>query len=625
MILCDKNYSVVLLAFLLSGCDDTDLVEAGTDYLSDNVETEFTADTEYTSEPIDTTESSITLEAFNLTDIIASSLDAKAITVSWTSASEELGVTYTVCKKDADHPENCNTLASVIDALTTTATVDSLAEALVADYFVLASAGGSSVLSSEDNLTSESITEMVGYFKASNSGANDYFGYKVALSGDGNTLAVSARDEENDEQGVTMGLGFTDTNTAGDSGAVYLFSQSNGSWEQTAYIKASNSDASDRFGESIALNLDGTILAVGAPLEDNVGATDSSSGAVYVFNYENDIWDEVAYLKASNLGSGDEFGNSIALNDSGNILAVGAYKEDSSQGGIDATYNEAAAESGAVYIFSDIGGTWGQTDYIKASAPIAGDNFGYSISLDSDGVTLAVGTYKYGADDAGAVYLFSDSDGSGWQQVDLLQASNAQGLDYFGNSVSLNGDGTLLAVGAYWEDNNFNSISSTIHFSDSSTINYSGAVYLFENSGGTWDQTTYIKASNVGSGDNFGNDVMLSRDGSTLAVGAYMEDNGGVGIINDVNISDDYYSQNAGAVYMFSNGISGWEQTAYIKASNTGSRDNFGNSLALSEDGNTLAVGAHQESNSVSEILTDGSEIISSNDDASKSGAVYLY
>ena len=135
------------------------------------------------------------------------------------------------------------------------------------------------------------LTQAVGYVKASNTGADDQFGGSVALSADGNTLAVGAIWEASNATGINVPGGQTD-NSAGSSGAVYVFTRSGASWTQQAYVKASNTGASDEFGYSVALSADGNTLAVGAYLEDsnatgvNGDQTDNSasaSGAVYLY------------------------------------------------------------------------------------------------------------------------------------------------------------------------------------------------------------------------------------------------------------------------------------------------------------------------------------------------------
>ena len=128
------------------------------------------------------------------------------------------------------------------------------------------------------------------YIKASNTGPNDTFGARLALSGDGGTLAVGAQLEDSAGQGVDA---IQDDDSAQEAGAVYLFTREGSSWMQSAYVKGSNTEAFDEFGSSIALNGDGSLMAIGARGEDsgatglNAGQDDNSafeSGAVYVFS-----------------------------------------------------------------------------------------------------------------------------------------------------------------------------------------------------------------------------------------------------------------------------------------------------------------------------------------------------
>src|SRR5690606_4157096 len=144
-------------------------------------------------------------------------------------------------------------------------------------------------------------------------------------------------------------------NSANSSGAVYVIRRAGGVWEQEAYLMASNTGGGDQFGHSVALSDD--ILAVGAGQEDgsSVGFdgdqgdnSATASGAVYVFKRSSGAWSQVAYFKASNTDADDEFGFSVAL--SGDTLAVGAYQEDSAAISIDGNQkSNVASDSGAVY------------------------------------------------------------------------------------------------------------------------------------------------------------------------------------------------------------------------------------------------------------------------------------
>ena len=194
------------------------------------------------------------------------------------------------------------------------------------------------------------------YLKASNSEGNDAFSM-VALSGDGNTLAAAAFDEDGGDTGV--GADQTD-NSAGDAGAVYVFSRDGQTWTQTTYIKASNSSQYDQFGTRLFLDRDGDVLAVSAPLEDGSssgvnGVEDDladEAGAVYLFRRTEDDWRQAAYLKAPRAEIYDEFGANVALDGSGGTVAVGVRLEDGSSTGIDGDQDDnALRDSGAVFVY----------------------------------------------------------------------------------------------------------------------------------------------------------------------------------------------------------------------------------------------------------------------------------
>jgi hypothetical protein len=503
------------------------------------------------------------------------------------------------------------------------------------------------------------LAQAIGYVKASNTGAGDQFGFAVALSADGNTLAVGANWEDSSVTGVTAG-GVNETtagNAAPNAGAVYVFSRSSGAWVQQAYVKASNAEANDTFGMAVALSGDGNTLAVGAQNEASgltgvfpgsvneafSGNAAPNSGAVYVFTRSAGSWSQQAYIKASNTGVFDMFGSSVALNSDGSTLAVGAAFESSALTGAtagdvsEAIAGNGAPFSGAVYVFTRNGATWSQQAFVKASNPESMDVFGNSVALSSDGDTLAVGAPFEDSDltgvtpgsvseataangpssaSAGAVYVLTRSGGL-WSQQAYVKASNTEGDDRFGTSVSLSSDGNTLAVGAPLEDSSLTGVTagSVNEASSGNGASSAGAAYVFTRSAGLWSQQAYVKASNTEGSDEFGMAVALSGDGNTLAVGAQLEDSSGTGIGSTPNNSADA----AGAVYVYSRSAGSWSQQAFVKAPNTDTVARFGNSVALNSDGNTLAVGAAFEDGSTTGI---GS---TPDDAALDAGAVYLY
>ena len=482
------------------------------------------------------------------------------------------------------------------------------------------------------SLSNEELNKLIGYFKTGN--ILDEFGRSVSVSGDGNTLAVGAPWEDSNSTGVYVAQG----DGPSGSGAVHVFvrDSSSAQWTQQAYIKASNTGVYDDFGNAVSLSYDGNTLAVSADGEDsnstgvNADQHNSSatnSGAVYVFTRSDGSWSQQAYIKASNTDGGDSFGggslpfysySSVSLGGDGNTLAVGAPKEDSNSTGVNGDqHNSSATNSGAVYVFTRSAGTWSQQAYIKASNTDASDYFGRSVSLSGDGNTLAVGAIYEDSNstgvngdqnnngtNTGAVYVFTRNSNSVWSQQAYIKASNTntvRGREEFGGSVSLSGDGNTLAVGAQYESGNAKGINGD-QDQDGYDARQSGAVYVFvrDISSAQWSQQAYIKASNADGdhydsyvrGDQFGHSVSLSRDGNTLAVGAIKEN----GEVRGVRVHGDQDNSGSnpapGAVYVFTRSSTGiWTEQAYVKSNNT-SHSSFGRSVSLSSDGDSLAVGA---------------------------------
>ena len=512
--------------------------------------------------------------------------------------------------------------------------------------YILQSCNSIGCTDSPEVFTSTKVAQMVdsiGYFKASNTGTLDNFGFSVALSSDGNTLAVGAMGESSNATGINGDQ--TDNSLAG-AGAAYVFTRTGTTWSQQAYLKASNTGVGDRFGFELSLSSDGNTLAVGAPDEKsnatgiNGNQTDNSlaiAGATYVFTRTGATWSQQAYLKASNTSANDYFGLKLSLSSDGNTLAVAASHEDSNATGIngDQTDNSLAG-AGAAYVFTRSGTTWSQQAYVKASNTGANDYFGAKLSLSSDGNILAIGANgedssatgingnqtNNTAYSSGAAYVFTRT-GTTWSQQAYLKASNTDPNDRFGFGLNLNSDGSTLAVGASSESSNAIGINGD-QTDNSSTK--SGATYIFTRTGATWTQQAYLKASNTDSYDYFGLRLTFSSDGNTIAVSA-LESSNATGINGnqtDNSLAPSGYA-GTGAVYLFTRTGTTWSQQAYLKASNTGGNDNFGIAPVLSADGNTLAIGAWHEASNATGINGDQTDNSLAPSGDNGTGAVYLF
>ena len=473
-------------------------------------------------------------------------------------------------------------------------------------YTVQACNLGGCTGSAESGVT-DFMLDTIAYFKASNTETFDRFGYPLALSSDGKTLAVGALSEDSSATGINGGQ---EDNSAMNAGAVYVFRSDGSSWYQQAYVKASNTDPGDRFGSDLALSADGDTLAVGAPYEDSSSTgingdqfddnhPCATSGAVYLFRFDDTEWTQQAYIKASNTGvgeyfggvdykgciDGDLFGSSVALSDDGNVLVVGAPAEDSDAVGVNGDEGDAIIysieyENGAVYAFTFDGADWAQQAYIKPSFSRPIYYFGSRVTLSGDGTVLAVAAMlddsdavgvndppievNTGSGMTGAVHAF-DFDGSTWAQRAYIKGSNTEVDDWFGGSIALSADGRTLAVGAVGEDGSAGGINGD---ETDNSASYSGAAYVYRFHSNTWSQQAYVKASNADTLHDifFGRSVALSLDGDLLAVGASRENSSATGINGDqYSVSPD--TENSGAVYLFRFEGSEWSQRAYIKSS----------------------------------------------------------
>ncbi len=348
------------------------------------------------------------------------------------------------------------------------------------------------------------------------------------------------------------------------------------------------------------------------------GGTATGGGAAFAHH---------GYLKASNTAAGAGFGWTLAASADGSTLAIAAIREASKATGIDGDQTDTSAQSGAVYVFGRSGSSWAQQGYLKPSNTGPSFDFGVSLALSADGNTLAVGASgerslatgingnqsdTSGAS-CGAVYVFSRT-GSTWVQQAYLKASNTNSGDYFGYSVALGADGNTLAVGAFNEDSKATGIGG--NQADNSAID-SGAVYVFSRTGSAWVHQAYLKPSVTRASQAFGHSVALSADGSTLAVGSSGQASKTTGVGGD---QSDFSAPASGAAYVFLRSGATWAQQAFIKASNTGAGDKFGSIVALSADGDGLAIGAPLEASQAT-----GVGGVQTNDAAPGSGAAYVF
>ncbi|MSO82633.1 MAG: integrin, partial [Acidobacteria bacterium] len=146
----------------------------------------------------------------------------------------------------------------------------------------------------------------------------------------------------------------------------------------------------------------------------------------------------------------------------------------------------------------------------------------------------------------------------------------------------------------------------------------SGAVYVYTRSGAAWSQQAYLKTSTGENGDMFGFAVALDADGNTLVASGFDERGSG----RTINGPHDNLANGSGALYVFRRtlGLGTWTQEAYIKGSRTEATDQLGYSVAISNDGNTIASGAGDE-----DCLTPGINPPGCENDSPPKGAANIW
>ena len=299
----------------------------------------------------------------------------------------------------------------------------------------------------------------------------------------------------------------------------------------------------DEFGTSVTLSGDGLTMAIGGPFNDDSG---SNSGHVQIWRRVNDSW--VFDTEIDGVGGSDKSGSAISLSYDGSTLAIGAANNDDGPG----------SNSGHVRVFRDNGATWQQLgSAILGEA--SGDLSGSAVSLSADGNTVAIGAPDNddNGGNSGHVRVFENIAGT-WTQVGIDIDGEATG-DVSGSYVAISADASIVAVGAHANDSNGQN---------------SGHVRIYQDNGGTW--TSIGEITGVAAADLAGA-VSLSSDGRTIAVGA--------------RENDDGPGNNSGHVRIFNYDGSSWNQVGDAILGSADS-DHSGYSVALSGDGKTVAIGA---------------------------------
>ncbi|MBT6029421.1 MAG: T9SS type A sorting domain-containing protein [Crocinitomicaceae bacterium] len=320
---------------------------------------------------------------------------------------------------------------------------------------------------------------------------DDLSGKSVSLSDDGNTVAIGATG--NDETGT-------------DAGHVRIYERSGG-WIQKG-ADLDGEAAGDRSGASVSISSNGNTVVIGAPENDESGA---NAGHVRIYDWNSTTSSWLLLIDLDGEAADDESGTSVSISSNGNTVAIGAPNNDG-----------AGSDAGHVRVYEWSGSAWAQKG-ADIDGEAAGDESGYSVSINSDGNTIAIGAPENGFNGQTRVYEWS---GSAWIQKGA-DIDGETSTDKSGRSVSISSDGNTLAVGAPW---------------NSGSGNQAGHARVYKWTGSTWSQTG-ADIDGERPYDESGRSVSLSADGTSLAIGAPL---------NDGTSTDPLFNNGHTRIYYFS-------------------------------------------------------------------------
>jgi hypothetical protein len=379
--------------------------------------------------------------------------------------------------------------------------------------------------------------------------ADEYFGYSTSISSDGTIVAIGATG--NDGNGTNAGRA-----------CVYAWNAVTSTWVQRG-AEINGDAANDYAGTSVSLSSNGSVLAIGAYGKD-VSAIDVGHVRVYTWNATTSTWDQRG-VDINGEAEYDYSGSNVSLSSDGSVVAIGATGNDGT-----------GADAGHVRVYAWSGSAWVQRG-ADIDGEAAGDYSGYSVSLSSDGSVVAIGavyndgTTGVSTNDRGSVRVYAWS-GSAWIQRGADIDGEAAG-DKSGWSVSLSSNGTVVAIGAPYNDGNGTNMGHARIYA------WNAASSLWVQRGADIDgdlyTTHYVS-------DQSGWSVSLSSDGTVVAIGA----------INGMEPTVDGISFTGRVrVYTWDTITSTWIQRGTDLYSEYGG-EKFGWSVSLSSDGSIVAIGA---------------------------------
>ena len=322
--------------------------------------------------------------------------------------------------------------------------------------------------------------------------------------------------------------------------ASYLYRKNTSDrWMLSSRIIESESEEGGAVNKAVALHDKNTAL-IGVP---NSWYRKYAAGAVFVYKNSGASWRKYATIAPSDLEEGEQFGSHIVTD--GNILLISARKAD---------------ESGVVYMYTYANGTWINPLRIVPNDSRERQYFGHSVSIE--GNKIAIGAPGDGAEEAGAVYVYTKT-GTKWAVEKIIQKERKE-RTRFGTNVLLRSGKLFISA---LKDSTKSLVGQGLE---------PGVVYVYEQAGNTMQLVQTIQSPEKEENEQFG--TALAYRKGVLAIGAP---------------KSSIRRANAGAVYVFTKQEGKWSLKKAIAQEKVENGDKFGAKVVF--EGRNILISAHGE------------------------------
>ena len=383
----------------------------------------------------------------------------------------------------------------------------------------------------------------------------DLSGHSVSMSSDGTRVAIGA---------------ILNDGNGSNSGHVRVYAESSGVWNQVG-SDIDGEAVGDQFGYSVYMSSDGSRVVIGAPYNDGNG---TNSGHVRVYAESSGAWAQVG-SDIDGEAASDYFGHSVSMSSDGTRVAIGAKNNDHN-----------GTNSGHVRVYAESGGLWTQVGS-DIDGEAAGDMFGTSVSMSSDGARVAIGAPNNDGTgtDAGHVRVYAESGGT-WTQVGADIDGEAAG-DYSSRSVSMSSDGTRVAIGApfntsaghvrvYSESNGWTTYLPDLTVSGITKASTDGDIVAV----GTNVYSKQSVTTNAG--------YTFNASGSTFSgTEQGVSGNGNVRVVADKSVNNG-----TGQALIYEKVGGSWSSTASATFTGASFTEEFGRDVDVSNDGTRVVIGS---------------------------------